>query len=318
MSYFPHLPNSTDVPEEVFFGILKYLHPGATWLFCRRVSRSWKVHVDCNIERYIKHHASVLASEPTRLKWIGCFGVGCGHLIEQLADSLSVEVRWAECRSWSHLSSLTLRFKEIELPSNDGERDSDKWDEKITFEGESLAVYGSELSISRINHFMFPAFSPAIPEEMSMSEPLKVGTHRVNVGDYDVEYTLTPLPNDLSGVSALQIHTIMIPVRSIMTFSTPHTLYKRSKVLSGSTSKVCYLNPSSVLSPRNAAFFRRIPLLIVRRKDTNGAWSQSVRCAAWTLPWMSVVSCLAVRFLMLERDVAVFMWVTEAQYQGKY
>jgi hypothetical protein len=275
MSYFPHLPNSTDVPEEVFFGMLKYLHPGATWLFCRRVSRSWKVHVDCNIERYIKHHASVLASEPARLKWIGRLGVGCGHLIEQLADSLSVEVRWAEpqgepwfCPSWSHLSSLTLRFEEIELPSSDGERNSDKWDEKITFRAESLAIYGSELSISRIYHFMFPAFSPAIQEDMCMSEPFKVGTHRFNFGDYVVEYTLTSLPNDLSRFSALHIHTITIPVRSLMTFSTPHILDKSKKILSGSTSKVCYLNPSSVLSPTNATFFTRIPLLIVRRKDT--------------------------------------------------
>src|SRR6202035_1469948 len=120
MSYFPRTPTFTDVPEEVFVSILKYLHPGATWLFCRQVSKSWKVHVDCNIERYIKHYNCLLASERARVIQSG---ETSDHLVQQLqADSLYVEVRWTQFPGdvVEKSSSLVLRFKEVELPMDVG------------------------------------------------------------------------------------------------------------------------------------------------------------------------------------------------------
>jgi hypothetical protein len=242
MSYFPRPPTFTDVPEEIFFSVLKYLHPGATWLFCRQVSKSWKVHVDCNIERYIKHHNCLLASERARVEELCQFGETSDHLLQRLnADSLYVEVRWTQFPgdAVEKSSSLVLRFKEVELPMDVGVRDSnpDNWDEKVTFMAEeNLSVYGHTLSILRIDHFMFPGFSPAAPDRRTMSDPFKMGTHSVNYGEYNVEYTLSRI-DGFTDFSELSIHSITVPVRSLMTFSTPHVV-DRERVRSGSRCKL--------------------------------------------------------------------------------
>ena len=249
MSYFPRPPTFADVPEEVFVSILKYLHPGATWLFCRQVSKSWKVHVDCNIERYIKHHNCLLASERARVEELCQSGETSDHSVQRLqADSLYVEVRWNQFPGdiEEKSSSLVLRFKEVELPMDVGVRDSnlDNWGEKVTFmTEENLSVYGHALSILRIDHFMFPGFSPAAPDQRTMSDPFKMGTHWVNYGAYNVEYTLSRI-DGFNDFSALSIHSITVPVCSLMTFSTPHVI-GTEMVLSGSR---CELQDTSLFN----------------------------------------------------------------------
>lgn len=110
MSYFPQPPGTIDIPEEIFFSIMRYLHPGTIWLFCRQVSQNWKRHVDANIERYFKHFVNVMKHEREKAEELCHSGELSDHLVSRLqADSLYVEVSWAaslggEKASWLLLS----------------------------------------------------------------------------------------------------------------------------------------------------------------------------------------------------------------------
>jgi hypothetical protein len=276
MPYFPRPSASPDIPEEVFFSILEYLHPGATWLFCRQVSKSWKVHVDCNIERYINHYNCLLASERAKVEELCQSGERTDHLVQRLqADSIYVEVRWNQFPGdvEEKSSSLVLRFKEVELPLDNGVRDLDKWDERVTFMAEeNLSIYGHALSILRIEHFMFPGFSPAAPDHTTMSDPFRVGTHCVNFGQYNVEYSLSPID---VGFSALSIHSITVPVRSLMTFSTPHVV-GTEMVLSGSLCRLRYTSPlfNTIVDERQ---FLPENILAERKRDEYQRWKTSMK-----------------------------------------
>jgi hypothetical protein len=274
MSYFPRPPTSADIPEEVFFSILKYVHPGATWLFCRQVSKSWKVHVDCNIERYIKHYNCLMASDRAEVEELCQSGERTDHLVQRLqADSLYVEVRWNLGVVEEKSSSLVLRFKEVGLPMDVGVRDS--WDEKVTFTAEeNLSVYGHTLSILRIQHFMFPGFSPATQDHKTMSDPFKIGTHWVKFGEYNVEYTLSRI-DGFNGFSALSIHSIVVPVRSLMTFATPHVV-GTEMVLSGSQCKLRYTSPLFNTIDDERLFLPE-NILAERKRDEYQRWKMSMK-----------------------------------------
>ena len=243
--YFPCFPS---VPEEIIFEILKFIHPGAIWLFCRRVSRTWKSHVDANIERFYKFHVDAVKFERERANRICGSEESCGHLVQRLqADSLYVEIRWLQYGqgTTSSLSSLSLQFKGIELPPPTGKRDlGAQWDERVTFEPElkEVMVYGSEFWLSRIEDFVFPGFAPSTStkEQHTLSDVLKDGTHTIQYGNYLVTYTIRLFgPGSTCG---LAINKISVPMRSLLLFRVPYLVATKISG-SGSDAKLRYLSP---------------------------------------------------------------------------
>src|SRR5277367_477262 len=247
--YFPCSPS---VPEEIFFEILKFVHPGAIWLFCRRVSRSWRGHVDVNIERFYKFHVGVVKFERDRVGKICESGEPSGHLVQRLqADSLYVEIRWTDLHregGYRSESSVVLRFKEIELPAPDWKRDLRvRWDERVTFEPDSkdIAVYGDVFSFSRIEHFMFPGFAPSQPPEQYQRHGLdlsKLGTHSLQFGEYLITYTLNYISNFFSDTRGLTINQVSVPIRSLLRFPIPHIVSTEISA-SGSHAKLRCMSP---------------------------------------------------------------------------
>ena len=247
--YFPCSPS---VPEEIFFEILKFVHPGAIWLFCRRVSRAWKGHVDVNIERFYKFHVGVVKFERERVGKICESGEPSGHLVQRLqADSLYVEIQWTDINgdeARNSESSVVLRFKEIELPAPDRTRDLRvQWDDRITFEPESkdIAVYGDALSFIRIEHFMFPGFAPAHPAKHQPRYWLdfrKLGTHNLQFDDYLITYTLHYISNVFHSTRGLTINQVSVPIRSLLRFQTPHIVSTEISA-SGSHVKLRCMSP---------------------------------------------------------------------------
>lgn len=208
------------------------------------MSTAWKTHIDVNIERYFKAYATRLKSERDRTVQICRSGLKEDRLVQTLsADSLYVEIRWTkgEWDQHSLRSSLVLRFKSIEIPSPGAQRDLrlDKWDEKVTFAAEeNVMIYGYSLSIHTIEHFLFPGFTPATEPPQISSEPLRYGKHTGTFGNYIVEYTLVPFEN----MSAISIDVITVPLRHLMTFSTPH-LIGTELVFTGSSYRVRRASP---------------------------------------------------------------------------
>ena len=301
--YFPRSPS---VPEEIFFEILKFVHPGAIWLFCRRVSRAWRHHVDGNIERFYKFHVGVVKWERERVNQICASGEPWGHLVQRLqADSLYVEIRWVH--AWGdalpHASSLALRFKEIELPPGETTALGLPWDGKVTFEMEmpDTVTFGSHFAVIRIEHFIFPGFAPSRKDDCpAESEYLKPGTHTLQFDDYLVTYTLhfTVFSNH-SSIGCLTIDRISVPLRSLLVFPTPH-LVSTDISGSGSHAKLQYLSPlfSTVeeereLLPEN--------VLARRQREEHEKWREGMKplcehCAVnpldrWCEMWRCDVCC---------------------------
>ena len=232
MSYFPS--STPHLPEEIFSSILDYLHPGAVWLFCRRVSRTWKEHVDGNIERYIHRYATVV--KPLRIppeeivtEWNGREYLPVGRR----ADAIFLEIK-ATWNQSAFTFFIMLWYKGIEFPRELGKRDMnmDDWQETITFEcseGE-METIGDTFSITRVRNFMFPEFFD--PHEKCPMDISRVpGTYTGMFGDYEVKYTIV----ERGGYCGLTINSITIPVRKLMTFSTPYkfqTLWSTSETMS--------------------------------------------------------------------------------------
>jgi len=302
--YFPRSPS---VPEEIFFEILKFVHPGAIWLFCRRVSGSWKHHVDENIERFYKFHVGTVKSERQRANEICASGETIGHLVQRLqADSLYVEIRWvhSDGDAIPHSSSLALRFKAIELsppPSAETTDQGIQWDGNITFEMEvkDVMVYGNEFAVNRIEHFIFPGFVPSDRRDenpaAAPSDDLKLGTHTLQFDVYGVTYTV----HQFSSIRGLAIDHITVPLRSLLVFRSPH-IVSTDISGSGSQAKLQYLSPlfSTVeeereLLPEN--------VLVRRQREENEKWEEGMKplcehCAInpldrWCEMWRCEVCC---------------------------
>ena len=216
----------SELPQEILFSILKYLQPGAIWLFCRRVSRAWKLHVDVNIERYYKYYASALESERERLSRISPTSVSQrGHLDLGLqANTLYVLIELDSLEGLTHSYSLVVKFESIDMPIDIGTRDltQDVWEEEVRFvDMDKLQIEGVSFVFRRIDHFIFPGFATPIgdPDQPISTSPLEFGSHTIMFGQYKIGYSITSGDNDYL---ILSIHYITVPLRSLMRFSKPH------------------------------------------------------------------------------------------------
>jgi hypothetical protein len=240
MSYFPEVEKATSFPEELFFEVLKHLHPGAIWLFCRRVSRSWKLHVDCNIERYYKHYTLVLKNEREerkrdrqreRKQYKSDKYIESPYVVNMNpeSDTLRVEVKWRMNHQFESLSYILLRARDIEVSRSGRDLSRDPWEETVVFaQDEKVSIFGSQMAISDIRSFMFPGLQPekqpdplGSPDYRKSPPPLQVGSRTMKIGDYEVGYSFKPI---LGGTHALTIETISIPFRLLMLFSTRHII----------------------------------------------------------------------------------------------
>jgi hypothetical protein len=226
MSYFPQ---STGIPEELFNSILSYLHPGAVWLFCRGVSRTWKNHVDANIERYIHRYATIaqrnrIPPHEVKFEWDGGRHVPVGLELGTLYVEI---VGRQDGRDEIESCFVMLKFKKIDLPTNGrGSHDT----AKITFETENNAgpmIWddASRLEILKIDNFMFPGFQPRA-SVLGVIACDKPGTHNAHWGHYEVKYTCAPafVPHKML---ALTIHQITIPVCHVLKFEERHVARRR-------------------------------------------------------------------------------------------
>src|SRR5271170_6375874 len=193
--YFPR--SNSHIPEEIFFSIISNLQPGAIWLLCRQVSKSWKGHVDSNIERHIRGDAAKLKSERTQAQQSGVKGCSAQRL---QADSLYVKILWAteEEREPTYSSYLVLRLDSIDIPTDNGIRDlsKDTWDQKMTFKmEENIVVHGLSFQLAEVENFMYPGFRPV--DDVKHSRWLdgrygidgRYGTSVKDFGVYQVRYT---------------------------------------------------------------------------------------------------------------------------------
>jgi hypothetical protein len=278
MSYFPR-PSNSNIPEEVFFSILKYIQPGALWLFARLVSRIWKVHVDANIERYIKFHASVLKAEREKVDQIYLSGKESFHLQRWAqADSLYVQVQWkpfARDLEW-RTSCLVLRLSGIDVPIDTTVRDmtAEQWTERVTFSAEhEMIVYGEVLDILRIEHFMFPGFTPETTFHRPTFTRFKIGSHVTTFNEYQIHYTIYRHvhPNTFG----LSIHSISLPVFNLMTFSVPHVVPSEITFY-GSTCKLRYTSPLfNTIQDELVSLPEKI--LAERQRNEHQRWKESMK-----------------------------------------
>lgn len=191
------------------------------------MSRTWKEHVDGNIERYIHRYATVV--KPLRIPPESILTEWDGR--EYLPVGLRADAIYLEIKATWNLSVFTffsvLWYKGIEFPRELGKRDMniDDWQETITFEcseGEKETICDA-FSITRMRNFMFPGFID--PREKCPTDIQCVpGTYTGMFGDYEFKYTIV----EGNGYYGLTINSITIPVRKLMTFSTPYKLQKSS------------------------------------------------------------------------------------------
>ena len=229
MTYFPDF-SRTKIPEEVFFEILKHLHPGAIWLFCRHVSRDWKVHIDSNVERYYKYYYLTPKSERSKFKGMVQFGHYQQSASEEPeSDSLCVSIKWdLNFSGRGNLSYLLLKVRGIETLEGRKSKvlTTNEWDENVVFTSEQeVPVFGAWMYIYEIRHLMFPGFernkrvlmSPF--EARELFKRLRTGSHTIKIGDYQVQFTLG---GPIAGVKTITIETVSIPFRTLMLCLTRH------------------------------------------------------------------------------------------------
>jgi hypothetical protein len=345
--YFPRPENPTNIPEEIFFSIIKYLRPGAIWLFCRPVSRTWKTHVDSNIERYYRLHALTLKSEHERYEEM-CRSENPTNNIEHKLqeDSLYLEILWNQCQEGPvNPSFLVLKFQSIDIPEPHAMRDLsvDSWEEKVTFATEVDApVFGTSFTIWRIEHFLFPGFVPANGQQVYPGSLFQLGSHTIILGSYQVQYTLTSV-GDMYSIS---IKSITVPLRTLMTFSTPHVVgamptlsrsadeFRHASALFDSvTDEVGYL-PGSALAQRLRENyvpwqFDMVPLCEMCAINPLDQWCEAKRCQmccfrdAVCIPhlcstcWRPVLGGISVVEEMLGFNDEGWCWGSEEGQQQK-
>jgi hypothetical protein len=186
--YFPGI----DIPEEIFFEILKILHPGAIWLLCRPVSRAWRSHIDANIERYYKAIAKRLSDSEAH--------DGIDYFDEYQADTIVIHLSWPEMshRRLINDQTVPLRVSSIELPSGCRPRNSNvmNWKERVTFKAEENSVRTTGLSVHFISRLLFPNFYPSKrPKRLELRK--EEGTFTAKYSNYFITYKVEKRPEGL-------------------------------------------------------------------------------------------------------------------------
>lgn len=214
------------------------------------------------------------------------------------ADSLCVQVQWKQFTrdlEW-RTSCLVLRLSRIDVPIDTTLRDmtAEKWKERVTFSAEhEMIVYGEDLEILRIEHFMFPGFTPEITFHRPTFTQFKIGSHVTMFNEYQIHYTIYRHvhPNTFG----LSIHSISLPVFNLMTFPVPHFVPSEI-IFYGSTCKLRYTSPLfNTIQDEIISLPEKI--LAERQRNEHQRWKQSMKplceeCALEPLDrWCQMTLC---------------------------
>jgi len=138
---------------------------------------------------------------------------------------LYVKVMWAPEveRHPSFSSSLVLRLDSIDIPKDEGIRDlsRDPWDGNMIFKPEEyIMVYGYQFQLNMIEDFMFPGFHPTKERNFNTCLDGSGGSGVTEFRGYQVKYTIRVFGD----YNTASIDEILVPIRSIMTFTNPRVV----------------------------------------------------------------------------------------------
>jgi hypothetical protein len=227
------------------FLILKHLQPGNIWSSCRAVSRSWKLHVDVNIERYYANGARQLKQRrDLRLGPQSPFD-------NELRDSIVMDIiTWSQSPASPGIYSegrvvihrFLFQLRHLDIPNYSSRREGIKmanWEERATFELTNIAHPSMSVLLARPPGELEPpvllgeyirvkgiwpclysrTHNHAYSESLRMdrhSLALIPGNHQAQVGPYSLKYRSERV-SEKPEVSKIYLLEISVLVRDLFT-----------------------------------------------------------------------------------------------------